>query len=148
LKTGVIDMIVSDHSPCPPVMKQLDSGDFLAAWGGIASLQLGLRAVWTAAGHRGFSLEQVTKWMCSAPATLASMANRKGTIAAGCDADIVAFEPDVVEIVNAEALEHRHKLTPYDGMQLRGRVQTTYVRGNAVYDQGEFTEPTGRLLRK
>lgn len=148
LKTGVIDMIVSDHSPCPPVLKQLDSGDFLAAWGGIASLQVGLRAVWTGAGHRGISLEQVAKWMCSAPATLASMPNRKGAIAAGFDADIVAFEPDVVETVNAEALEHRHKTTPYDGMQLRGRVQTTYVRGYAVYDQGEFTEPTGRLLRK
>jgi allantoinase len=148
LRQGTIDMVVTDHSPCPPVMKQQDSGDFLAAWGGVASLQLGLRAVWTGAAERNFTLSDVAKWMSAKPAELAGMTGRKGAIAAGYDADIVAFEPDTMEVVRAETLEHRHKITPYDGMQLRGRVHTTYVRGSAVYDNGEFAEPAGRLLRR
>src|SRR5207237_5528803 len=83
LKTGVIDMVVTDHSPCPPVLKQLDSGDFLAAWGGIASLQLSLRAVWTGAGSRGFQLDSLVKWMCTGPAQIAGLSSRKGGIAPG-----------------------------------------------------------------
>ena len=148
LRNGTIDMVVSDHSPCPPVLKQLESGDFLAAWGGIASLQLGLCATWTGAATRGFKLNDVAKWMCRAPAELAGMPSRKGAIAVGYDADIVAFDPDAITAVDATKLEHRHKVTPYDGMELRGRVHATYVRGQLVYDQGEFSEPAGRLLRR
>lgn len=148
LRNGTIDMIVSDHSPCPPVLKQLDSGDFLAAWGGIASLQLGLSVVWTEASLRGHGLDDVVKWMCTGPALLAGMQGRKGAIAEGHDADIVAFDADAVTTINAQHLEHKHKITPYDGMQLRGRVQATYVRGIMVYDDGFFSEPAGRLLRR
>lgn len=148
LRNGSIDMIVTDHSPCPPVLKQRESGDFLAAWGGIASLQLSLPAVWTGASTRGFRLTDLAIWMSAMPAQLAGMPSRKGSIAPGFDADIVAFDPDAITRVNAEQLEHRHKLTPYDGMELRGRVRATFVRGNLVYENGEFSEPAGRLLRR
>jgi allantoinase len=148
LASGAIDMVVSDHSPCPPVMKQLDSGDFLAAWGGIASLQLGLRAVWTGAAARGHTLNDVAKWMCSAPARLAGLDARKGSIAPGYDADIIVFDADSTARVSAEALEHRHKITPYDGMELRGSIEATYLRGERIYEAGQFTEPRGRLLRR
>jgi allantoinase len=147
LERGAIDMIVSDHSPCPPVMKHLESGDFLAAWGGIASLQLGLRVIWTQAAARGFDLNDVAKWMCLAPATLAGLDGRKGSISPGRDADIVVFDPDAVGTVDAETLEHRHKLTPYDGMELRGEIRATYLRGEKIYEAGEFADARGRLLR-
>ncbi|MGQ0814836.1 MAG: allantoinase AllB [Gemmatimonadota bacterium] len=147
LDRGAIDMVVSDHSPCPPVMKQSDSGDFLAAWGGIASVQLGLRAVWTQAAARGHGLIKVAEWMSHRPATLANLDGRKGSIEAGRDADIVVFDPDAVKPVDASTLEHRHKLTPYDGMQLRGEVRATYLRGEKIYEAGEFADARGRLLR-
>lgn len=148
LRSGAIEMVVSDHSPCPPVMKQLDSGDFLAAWGGIASLQLGLSVIWTGASARGFDLVDVANWMSAGPARLAGLEERKGAIAAGRDADIVVFDPDAVKRVNAQKLEHRHKITPYDGMQLRGEVRATLLRGATIYGNGEFTEPQGKLLRR
>ncbi|MGQ0561010.1 MAG: allantoinase AllB [Gemmatimonadota bacterium] len=156
LERGAIDLVVSDHSPCPPVMKQIESGDFLSAWGGIASLQLGLRIVWTGAAARGFAVRDVVKWMSEAPARLAGLEMRKGGIAPGRDADIVVFDPDAIGTVRGAALEHRHKLTPYEGMQLRGKVHATYLRGERVYDgegqegsrgEGAFAEPRGRLLR-
>lgn len=147
LKRGAIDMIVTDHSPCPPIMKHAESGDFLAAWGGIASLQLGLRAVWTGAHQRGCSLNDVAKWMSAGPARLAGLHGKKGKIEAGADADLVVFDPDRLTRVSAEMLQHRHRITPYDGMELRGEVLTTYLRGDVVYHAGEFGEPRGRLLR-
>ncbi len=87
-------MIVSDHSPCPPEMKLKDSGDFLAAWGGISSLQLRLPIIWTESKRRGHSLAEVARWLCSAPAKLVGLANRKGSIAKGCDADVVIWNPE------------------------------------------------------
>jgi allantoinase len=147
LKRGAIDLVVSDHSPCPPVMKHLESGDFLAAWGGIASLQLGLPVMWTQAAQRGFDLSDVVKWMCAAPAALAGLDGRKGSIAVGRDADIVVLEPDATGTIDAALLEHRHKVTPYDGMRVRGVVRETYLRGEKIYDAGEFADARGRLLR-
>jgi allantoinase len=147
LGRGAIDLIVTDHSPCAPMMKQPESGDFLSAWGGIASLQLGLRAVWTGAAERGFTLSDVAQWLAAGPARLARLTGRKGTIAAGCDADIVVFDPDASARVVGNRLEHRHKMTPYDGMQLRGRVHATFLRGEKIFENAEFAEPCGRLLR-
>lgn len=147
LRRGAIDLVVTDHSPCAPMMKQPESGDFLSAWGGIASLQLGLRAVWTGAAERGFTLSDVAQWLAAGPARLARLTGRKGAIAAGCDADIVVFDPDASGRVVGEQLEHRHKITPYDGMQLRGAVHSTYLRGERIFDNAEFAEPSGRLLR-
>ena len=147
LRRGAIDMVVTDHSPAPPELKLLDVGDFILAWGGIASLELGLKAVWSGAGMRGLNLSDVARWMSAAPAQLARLP-QKGAIEIGRDADLVVLEPDVVKMVNAGELQHRHKITPYDGMLLRGEVQTTFLRGQKVYDRGEFSEPHGQLLQR
>ena len=140
LASGVIGTIVSDHSPAPPALKELESGDFGTAWGGIASLQLGLPIVWTAAAARGVALTDVVRWMAAAPASLVGLA-AKGRIAAGCDADLVAFAPDESFVVAPAALHHRHPVTPYAGRSLRGVVRRTWLRGDAVGDA-----PRGRLL--
>jgi allantoinase len=145
LLDGDLDMIVSDHSPSPSTMKAT-GGDFFAAWGGIASLQLGLAAVWTAAEKRGIGLEKVIQWMGSAPAALVGLAKRKGHIAEGCDADLVVWDPDATFIVDPKRLFHRHPLTPYAGNRLHGVVSETYVRGRVVYRDGTFRAPRGVLL--
>jgi allantoinase len=144
LKEGIVDMIVSDHSPSPPELKRFDIGDFGVAWGGIASLQLGLRAVWSQARTHGFGLVDVAEWMSARPAQLAGLA-RKGRIALGYDADFAIFAPDEAGVVSAAALEHRHAVTPYDGMALAGVVRETWLRGEPV-DLG--AEPRGTLLTR
>ena len=131
---GTIDMVVSDHSPCPVSMKMRDTGDFMAAWGGIASLQLRLPVVWTEARRRGFSLRELTNWLCLNPARQVSLASRKGAIAPGHDADIVIWNPEREFVVQAEELQHRHKITPYNGEQLMGVVESTFLRGRKIYD--------------
>ena len=145
LRDGIIDMIATDHSPCPPGMKRKDTADFFAAWGGIASLQFGFSVVWTAARERGFHLQDVVRWMAAAPARLAGLSRRKGVIAPGCDADILFVDPDEEFTVKPEAIHHRHKLTPYAGRKLRGVVKKTYLRGRPVrFDEA----PRGTILRQ
>ena len=147
LADGTIDAVVSDHSPCPPAMKLREEGNFMRAWGGIASLQLGLSTVWTSARARGYALTHVAKWMCGGPAQLAGINRRKGSIAVGCDADLLVFDPDAKLRVDPAQLYHRHKLTPYAGRELSGVVQTTFLRGQKVFDRGEFSSaPIGRVL--
>jgi allantoinase len=144
---GTIDFIVSDHSPCPGEMKLRESGDFMKAWGGIASLQLRLPVVWTEARRRGFSLIDIARWLCSNPAAQVSIESQKGAIAVGNDADIVIWNPDREFVVDATALHHRHKITPYAGERLSGVVQKTFLRGRKVYDGGHFDpKPRGRLI--
>lgn len=147
LAAGTIDMVVSDHSPCSPELKGLEAGDFLRAWGGIASLQLRLPAVWTEAQGRGFGLEPLARWLCRRPAELAGLAGRKGALAPGCDADLVVWDPEASFVVEPEILRHRHPLTPYQGRRLRGVVETTLLRGTVVYDRGAFpSHPRGEPL--
>lgn len=150
LHAGEIDLIATDHSPSPPALKCLDSGDFLRAWGGIASLQIGLAAVWTDARDRGHTLDQIARWMCAAPARLAGLERRKGSIAPGGDADLVIFDPDGSFEVDAAALFHRHPLTPYHGRRLDGIVLETWLRGTRIYrrDEGPTGAPRGRLLTR
>jgi allantoinase len=144
-----IDMIVSDHSPCPPEMKLKETGDFLAAWGGISSLQLRLPVVWTEAQRRGFSLQDLSRWLCSAPAKLVGLDKRKGAIAVGFDADLVVWNPSGQFKVEGAALHHRHKLTPYEGMTLSGVVEKTFLRGEKIYDGGELIDgPRGILVKR
>jgi allantoinase len=138
LLSGAIDLVATDHSPAPPESKHLADGDFIAAWGGIASLQLGLAAMWTGALARGASLVQLTRWMSAAPAALAGLSEQKGSIALGRDADLVLWDPDPVCTVDPAALEHRHPVTPYAGLRLRGRVHRTFLRGELVYHDGRF----------
>jgi allantoinase len=148
LEDGIIDCVVSDHSPCPPELKSPRSGDFGAAWGGIASLQLGLSAVWTAARRRGRTLDNLARWMAAAPAALAGLP-AKGRIAVGCDADLAAFDPEESFVVDPARLEHRHPVTPYAGRTLTGRIRQTWLRGIPLLDADSGTpdgEPVGRLL--
>ena len=150
VEAGVIDCVVSDHSPCPPELKSFESGDFGQAWGGIASLQLGLSAVWTVARRRGRALDDVARWMAAAPAALAGLP-AKGRLAVGCDADLVAFDPDAAYVVDAARLQHRHPVTPYAGRTLTGRVRQTWLRGTALLDAESGApdgEPVGRLLNR
>jgi allantoinase len=149
LKDGTIGLIVSDHSPCPGEMKLRESGDFMKAWGGIASLQLRLPVVWTEARRRGFSLVDLVRWVCANPARQVSFETRKGAIAAGCDADLVIWSPDAQFTVNVSNLQHRHKITPYAGEELSGVVQQTFLRGRRIYDRDHFTDaPMGHILLK
>ena len=149
LREGVIDLIVTDHSPCPPAMKHLDDGDFGQAWGGIASLQLGLGAVWTAGQPRGATPVDVVRWMSEQPAKLVGLYPRKGALAPGADADLVVWNPDVSAPVQAERLYHRHKVTPYLGHRLRGVVERTYLGGALVAENGVvFAPPRGTMLAR
>jgi allantoinase len=131
LLDGSIDCVVSDHSPCTVAAKRLDTGDFGAAWGGIASVQLSLPVVWTGAAQRGIGLDRVAAWMAAAPATLTGLADR-GTIQPGARADLCVFAPDEQFVVDPAALRHRSPLTPYAGQALRGVVRQTWLAGRPV----------------
>ena len=148
LANGELTMIVSDHSPCPPILKRRDAGDFFVAWGGIASLQLGASVVWTAMRERGLTIQRLAQWMGQGPARLVGLEGRKGQIKAGCDADLVLFDPDTDFLVRSDALLHRHPVTPYLDARLRGAVEATYVRGALAYDRrnGPAATPEGRIL--
>lgn len=147
LADGEIDMVASDHSPSLPALKHLDDGDFLRAWGGIASLQLGLSAVWTAAAARDVPVDRVVHWMAATPARLAGLGGVKGTITAGADADLVIWDPDARSVVDPAVLHHRHPVTPYAGMTLRGLVLTTLLRGEPIYDDGQILPAvSGRMI--
>jgi allantoinase len=149
LLAGEIDLIATDHSPAPAAMKHIDDGNFVAAWGGIASLQLGLSAVWTGARRLSgaASYPWLARWLAEAPARLAGLLPRKGAIAPGADADLIVWDPDVETVVDGAALYHRHAVTPYHGLRLRGRVRTTILRGTVVFDDGACRgAASGQLL--
>ncbi len=151
LDEGLIDMVTTDHSPCPPAMKQPDEGRWDLAWGGIASLGLALPVLWTIMAQRGVSLgagaDRLGEWMAAAPARLAGLAGKKGTLTAGADADFVVFDPDAIWTVTPERLHFRHKLSPYLGAALQGRVLETWLRGEPVFSQNRFLgEARGREL--
>jgi len=148
LLRGDIDLVATDHSPAPPAMKQIESGDFVRAWGGIASLQLGLAAVWTAGRERGADLAALARWLSMSPARLAGLDRSKGAIAPGFDADLVIWDPDVEWRVDARHLHHRHPVTPYEGRRLRGRVVRTVLRGETIFDLAVNDRPRGRLLSR
>lgn len=147
LSAGDIDLVASDHSPAPPEDKCLDSGDFLRAWGGIASLQIALAVMWTGAVKRGIPIERLVDWIATAPAHLARLTGRKGSLSPGADADLVAWDPDAQSIVDPYALQHRHSVTPYAGMTVRGGVVITLLRGQIIYRDGAVLRPPrGRMI--
>ncbi len=148
LHDGEIDMIATDHSPCPLELKQLPTGNFKTAWGGISSVSLALSAVWTKARLADISISEIVKWMCEQPAVLSGLSNRKGRIAVGMDADITIFDPDRTWHVTESQLHFRNKISPYLGERLTGQVKATLLRGQLVYENGRFpAAPAGRECR-
>jgi allantoinase len=144
LRQGTIDLVATDHSPCPPKMRRQAEGNFRTAWGGIASLSLALPLMHTDAINRGFALTDIARWMSEAPATLAGCGKRKGRLAPGYDADFVIFDPETEFVVTEDRLYYRHRISPYLGENLRGEVKATHLRGTKVFDAGRFPgEPVG-----
>jgi allantoinase len=144
LADGTIDCVVTDHSPSTADLK---TDDFATAWGGISGLQLSLSAVWTAARERGHGLEDVVRWMSARTAALVGLGS-KGAIEVGRDADFAVLAPDATFTVDPAALQHRNRVTAYAGRTLYGVVRSTWLRGERIVADGEFTEPRGRLLNR
>ena len=138
LQAGVIDFVATDHSPAPPDLKQLASGDFASAWGGIASLQLALPVLWTAARPRGATLADMARWLSQHPAKLAGQSRKKGQIALGFDADLLVFDAEKTFVVTADLLQHKHKVSPYICEELTGVVEQTFLKGTPVYQRPAF----------
>ncbi len=146
LEEGLIDFIISDHSPCTPELKLLESGDFMAAWGGISGLQFGLSLIWSEAQRRGYSISQLARWLCEGPARFAGWP-AKGTIGVGHPADFVVWQPEASFTVQGQAIRHRHKVTPYEGKTLQGVIQQTWLRGRKIFEAGRLVgQPQGRAL--
>jgi allantoinase len=153
LESGLIDLVATDHSPCLPAMKHLDEGRLDLAWGGIASLGLALPVLWTAMRQRGLSTDdaaaRIGKWMAARPARLAALVGKKGTLSVGADADVVIFDPHATWTVTQNDLHFRHKISPYLGMKLRGRVQETWLRGERIFHSVQcIGNPRGRELMR
>ena len=149
LQAGIIDFVATDHSPAPPDLKQLASGDFTTAWGGIASLQLALPVLWTAARRRGATLSDMARWLSANPAKLAGQSQRKGQIAVGFDADLIVFDAGKSFVVSAEMIEHKHKVSPYICQELWGVVEQTFLRGERVFQHPDFFHLNhGQLLTR
>lgn len=149
LREGIIDLIATDHSPCLPEMKRLEEGSFLEAWGGIASISMGLPVIWTEARRRRIAIGDVVRWMAEKPAELAGLSRQKGRIQEGYDADLVVFDPDATFRVEESRLHYRHPLSPYLGEILQGVVEMTFVRGEKVFGHSELggqfaADPPGR----
>ena len=149
LEKGMINFITSDHSPCTPELKNMKAGNFEKAWGGISSIQFTLPVIWSECKARGFSIDQLINWMSTAPAIFIGKDQQKGQISPGYDADLVCWNPDEKYIIQKEAIHHKNKLTPYEGESLYGVVNTTFLRGQKVYENGEFLgNPTGKIILK
>ena len=146
LENGTIDFVATDHSPAPPDLKAITTGDFEKAWGGIAGLQFSLPAMWQAASSRGFTLQDITKWMSANPATFLGLENEKGEIKSGMDADLFIFNPEKEYRLDETAIHHRHKISPYVNQPLKGIVKKTFVAGNLVFDNGTFPMKAGKIL--
>jgi len=146
LKEGIIDFVATDHSPALPAMKELASGDFMKAWGGIASLQFALPALWTAAKSHGCGLTDIAGWLCEKPAVLAGLQDKKGKIAKGFDAEFVVWDPEQQFTVTEKNIWHKHKITPYLNEMLYGVVDQTFLKGDLVFEKDEFILNKGRII--
>jgi allantoinase len=140
LREGAIDMIVTDHSPCPPQMKRTETGRFDLAWGGIASLSIALSIVHTEASRRGFTIDHIARWMSAAPAALAGLSHKAGSLTAGREANFILFDTDSEFTVTPDILHYRHPISAYMGETLRGVVKGTYLRGKAIYQHGRIPD--------
>ena len=149
LKDGIIDFVATDHSPAPPDMRQMQTGDFMKAWGGIASIQFALPVLWTAAKKRNATLNDIAKWLCENPAKLIGKQNSKGKIAKGFDADLIVWDHEKTFVITEDIIEHKHKTTPYLNEELSGVVEQTWLAGEKVFDGGMFLHLNrGKLIFK
>jgi allantoinase len=139
LQAGIIDFVATDHSPAPPDLKQLASGDFTTAWGGIASLQFALPVLWTAARQRGATLPDLARWLSENPARLIGQSHRKGRIAAGYDADLIVIDPEKSFVLREDMVLHKHKVSPYICQELWGVVEQTFLAGKQVVEHAAIT---------
>lgn len=147
LKAGILNSVVSDHSPCTPNLKKMDEGDFMSAWGGISSIGLGLSILWSQATERGITLADISRWTSYNTAKQCGLESRKGSIEVGKDADFCIFDPDASWEFDQTKMFFKNKYSPYDGMKVRGQVTETILRGNCVYRFGEqFSDAQGQLL--
>ncbi|OQP62388.1 allantoinase [Niastella vici] len=147
LQDGIIDFVATDHSPAPPALKEVESGNLMKAWGGIASLQLALPVLWTAARQRNIPVAGMAKWLSTNPAEFSALKKLKGKIARGYSADLVVWNPNKKFIVTADQLHHKHKLTPYLNQELYGVVEQTWLAGELVFDKGNFPAPNkGKII--
>lgn len=149
IKDGIIDFIVTDHSPATPELKQLDSGNYEEAWGGISSLQHSLPLIWTEAEKRGFTISDISKLMSRNIASFLKLQDKKGKIKVGYDADIISWSPEEIFTIKKEDLKYKNKITPYEGMELKGVVKQTYVGGKLVYNKGKYEQLNcGKVIDK
>ena len=147
LRDGTLDFIASDHSPAPPELKQIASGNFKLAWGGIAGLQFSLPVIWSEAIKRGFSELDLHRWLSLNPSEFAGLSARKGKIQVGFDADLVVWNPDAEFEIETSHIFHRHKITPYAGRKVKGRTECTLLAGRVVFQSGKCTSKNdGELL--
>ncbi len=148
LKDGTLDFVVTDHSPAPPILKEIESGNFKKAWGGIAGLQFSLPVMWTEMRQRGFSLANISNLMSTQVADFIQLKTTKGKIEKGFDADLVVWNPNKKFKVTTEMIQHRHKITPYVGLELYGTVEQTFVNGVKVFNHGKFLHLNqGKILK-
>jgi len=150
LGQGIITQVISDHSPCTTNLKKLELGNFMEAWGGIASLQLGLPLMWTEASKRGHTIVDLVQWMSTNTSKLVQLDKQKGSIEVGKDADFVIWDPEASFVVTPDKLEMKNKRTPYEGLSLKGRVHATFLRGQRVYENDKFLsdKPLGRWVKR
>jgi allantoinase len=146
LKDGIIDFVATDHSPATPDLKELQSGDLIKAWGGIASLQFALPVLWTAARKHNCSIVEIAKWLSEKPAILPGIQKEKGKIQKGYDADFVVWDPEKKFVVTEDIIRHKHKITPYLNQELYGVVEQTWLSGKKVYDDGKMELKNGKIL--
>ena len=149
LQNGILNFVATDHSPATPDLKEITSGNFLKAWGGIASLQIALPVLWTAAKQRNIGVEHIAKWLSENPAKLIGLEHKKGRIEKGYDADLVIWNPDESFTVTEQMILHKHKITPYLGEQLYGTVHSTYLGGMVVYHaNGQLQLQAGSIITR
>ena len=146
LKEGIIDFVATDHSPATLDLKELKSGDFMKAWGGIASLQFALPVLWTAARKHGSSISDIAKWLSGNSSKLPGMQNAKGKIQKGSDADLIVWDPEKKFVVTENIIQHKHKITPYLNEELYGVVEQTWLGGKKVFDNGKMWLNHGNIL--
>ena len=148
LKDGIIDFVATDHSPATPDLKEIESGNFMKAWGGIASIQFALPVLWTAAKKRNCTFNDMARWLCERPAMLIGKSTSKGKIAKGFDADLIVVDDKKSFTVAEPIIQHKHKITPYLDEELFGVVEQTYIGGVKVFDNGNFIQLNrGAIMR-